>query len=168
MSPASVRYSPRRARRSRLRAQMATDASNGSILRSASHRRRQRASERARRSSTKRSRGSRIYSGSSLASSSLQGIAFVISSPFLRCLQTATNFSKAMGLESIGIANGLSEVINDSCSIHEQPIVPSPTIEKEGVASLNDAGIVCPVPNYRESFGEAFRRQLKIVHHWNV
>ncbi|XP_062519314.1 ubiquitin-associated and SH3 domain-containing protein A-like [Corticium candelabrum] len=84
-------------------------------------------------------------------------IKHVISSPFSRCLQTAMCISETLGSQSVGISNGLCEVMNPNCYVTRRVILPTPQLESLNV-TLDDSGIDCPLPHFPEQFRDAFHR----------
>ena len=65
-----------------------------------------------------------------------QDISCIISSPFLRCLQTAQKICNSLELPGLTTCNGIVDVLSSHCGIHEQPIVPADNIADSGINVL--------------------------------
>ncbi len=87
----------------------------------------------------------------------LQNFHCVISSPFLRCLQTAQQVCDALELPGMSTCNGVVDIISVHCGIHEQPLVPHlPDVEREGIKLLSvDQN---PLPKYPEKTKSGLKR----------
>ena len=59
-----------------------------------------------------------------------QGISIIYSSPFLRCLQTA---SFSIGIDGVRLSKHLSEILTAECGITGVPEVPCDDISSYGV-----------------------------------
>lgn len=81
----------------------------------------------------------------------------MISSPFLRCLQTAMCVAGVFDFQSVGLSNGLCELLSPSCDVTHDPILPIPDLESHNVA-LNDSSLHLPLPDYPEQMFSAYRR----------
>ena len=66
-------------------------------------------------------------------SSYFQGISIIYSSPFLRCLQTATQASLAIGIDGVRLSKHLSEILTAECGITGVPEVPCDDISSYSV-----------------------------------
>ena len=86
-----------------------------------------------------------------------QDIQCIISSPFLRCLQTAQQISDALELPGVSTCNGIVDVLSSHCGIHEQPQVPHQAdIDRIGVKVLSyDRD---PLPKYPEKTKSGIKR----------
>ncbi len=87
----------------------------------------------------------------------LQDVQCIISSPFLRCLQTAQQISDALELPGVSTCNGIVDVLSSHCGIHEQPQVPHQAdVDRIGVKVLSyDQD---PLPKYPEKTKVGLRR----------
>ena len=79
----------------------------------------------------------------------------VISSPFLRCIQTATHAYKVLGLPGLHTHNQLSEWLTADNHMKETPKVPALNDAKETVFLSVDSE---PLPKFPESRGECHAR----------
>ena len=81
----------------------------------------------------------------------------MISSPFLRCLQTAQPVCDALDLPGVTTCNGIVDVINSHCGIHEQPEVPYEyDVAESGIKVLSyDQS---PLPMYPERTKTGLKR----------
>ena len=66
-------------------------------------------------------------------SSYFQEISIIYSSPFLRCLQTATQASLAIGIDGVRLSKHLSEILTAECGITGVPEVPCDDISSYSV-----------------------------------
>ena len=92
---------------------------------------------------------------------STQAISCVISSPFLRCMQTAQQICHALQLPGIHTCNGIVDVLNGHCGIHEQPEVPASDVAKYGINVLvyhNE-----PLPKYPERTRDGLKRLAMVI-----
>ena len=78
-----------------------------------------------------------------------QDIKLVISSPFLRCLQTAQQVAEALGLKGIVTCNALCELLTPGCNIVSTPEVPGDDIHKFNIRI--DQLDSQPLPAYPET-----------------
>ena len=87
---------------------------------------------------------------------SSQDIKAVVSSPFLRCLQTGQIVCDALQLPGLVTSNDVMDVLNSSAFIHWQPEVPADDIASHGikVSSLDTK----PVPRYPEKTEPGLQR----------
>ena len=85
-----------------------------------------------------------------------QEIHCIVSSPFLRCLQTAQLISDILHLPGLHTCNSIVDVFSDHCGIHEQPAVP--------VSNIADLGIniahtdTSELPRYPEKATDGVKR----------
>ena len=79
----------------------------------------------------------------------------MISSPFLRCLQTAAQVSRELGLPGVRTCNGLCELVCSGCHMKGRPEVPC-LEEAEGIAitGIDSA----PLPEFPEEVDVALAR----------
>lgn len=82
----------------------------------------------------------------------------MVSSPFLRCLQTAHQISTVLQLSGIHTCNRIVDVLNGhSCGIYEKPEVPAMTdVEKEGISVVKFDDT--PLPAYPERTRDGLKR----------
>ncbi len=88
----------------------------------------------------------------------MQDIHIVVSSPFLRCLQTAQHICDGLELPGMTTCNGIVDVLAPSFRIYQQPVVPA-----EGIADLGIKVLFYhqePLPTFPERFKEAMKRYL--------
>ena len=79
---------------------------------------------------------------------SFQNIGTVVSSPFLRCLQTGQAICDALKLPGIVTSNEVMDVLNSTSLIHWQPEVPAADITSHGIVVVSMDSR--PVPHYPE------------------
>ena len=85
-----------------------------------------------------------------------QEIHCIVSSPFLRCLQTAQLISDILHLPGLHTCNSIVDVFSDHCGIHEQPAV--------AVSNIADLGIniahtdTSELPRYPEKATDGVKR----------
>lgn len=86
-----------------------------------------------------------------------QEIAMVISSPFLRCLQTAQQACNALELPGVHTFNGLCEIVAPECNMRGAPKVPAMAdVEACGITLINvDSS---PFAGYPEKVTDAIAR----------
>ena len=86
-----------------------------------------------------------------------QEIAMVISSPFLRCLQTAQQACNALELPGVHTFNGLCEIVAPECNMRGAPEVPAMAdVEACGITLINvDSS---PFAGYPEKVTDAIAR----------
>ena len=88
----------------------------------------------------------------------IQEIHNVITSPFLRCLQTAQQICKVLSLPGLHTCNRIVDVLSSHCGIYEQPVVPNPGIAAQGVQIVElDTS---KLPKYPERTREGIRRSV--------
>lgn len=80
----------------------------------------------------------------------------MVSSPFLRCLQTGEVICEALHLPGIETCNRIVDVFNSSAMIHQQPVVPASDIASYGIKVLccDDT----PLPRYPEDTVSGLKR----------
>lgn len=85
-----------------------------------------------------------------------KGISVVISSPFLRCLQTAQEACRAIGLPGIVINNSICEVLSPGSKMRTSPVVPASDITSYGISILEYDEK--PLPQFPETTFKAIER----------
>ncbi|XP_064399217.1 uncharacterized protein LOC135345705 isoform X1 [Halichondria panicea] len=80
----------------------------------------------------------------------------VISSPFLRCLQTAQHICDGLQLPGIMTCNGIVDVLTPSFGILQQPVVPADNIAELGIKVLTFHQE--PIPTFPEYFRDGMKR----------
>ncbi len=80
----------------------------------------------------------------------------VISSPFLRCLQTAQHICDALQLSGMSTCNGIVDVLSPSFGINQQPEVPADNIAELGIKILTFHQE--PIPTFPEYFRDGIKR----------
>ena len=85
-----------------------------------------------------------------------QKIQRIISSPFLRCLQTAQEMSQVLNLPGLHTCNSIVDIVSDCCGMHQQPLVPASNVEELGIniASRDTTEL----PKYPENEDNAIKR----------
>ena len=88
-----------------------------------------------------------------------QEIAMVISSPFLRCLQTAQQACNALELPGVHTFNGLCEIVAPGCNMRGTPEVPAMAdVEACGITLISvDSS---PFAEYPEKVADAIARYV--------
>ena len=81
----------------------------------------------------------------------------IISSPFLRCLQTAQQASRALGLPGVHTFNGLCEIVAPGCGMRGTPAVPAMEDVQDGGITLLSTDS-SPFAEYPESVTDAITR----------
>ncbi len=85
----------------------------------------------------------------------------VISSPFLRCLQTAQEACRSLQLPGITINNSVCEILSPGSNMKESPKVPRPDLTPYGINILQyDEN---PLPKYPETTQEAIARYITMT-----
>ena len=89
----------------------------------------------------------------------------MISSPFLRCLQTAAQVSRELGLPGVRTCNGLCELVSSGCHMKGRPEVPC-LEEAEGIAitGIDSA----PLPEFPEEVDVALARSAWQSSHYSA
>ncbi len=82
----------------------------------------------------------------------------MVSSPFLRCLQTAQHICDALKLPGMSTCNGMVDVLTPNFGIYQQPVVPAEDIAELGIKVL--VHHQDPLPTYPERFKDAMERYL--------
>ena len=85
-----------------------------------------------------------------------QNIKAVVSSPFLRCLQTGQEVCKAIGIDGLITCNGLSEVMTFGAKMISAPIVPIDNLDTYGIIVLEYD--IKPMPPFPESLDQSLER----------
>ena len=85
-----------------------------------------------------------------------QEVQCVVSSPFLRCLQTAQQICSSLQLPGLTTCNGIVDVLSSHCGIHEQPLVPADNIADYGIKVLTWHHE--PIPKYPERTRDGLKR----------
>ena len=85
-----------------------------------------------------------------------QEVSCIVTSPFLRCLQTAQQISEVLSLPGLHTCNAIVDIINDHCGIHQQPVVPVSDTASLGIniASVDSSKL----PTYPEKTREGVKR----------
>ena len=86
-----------------------------------------------------------------------QDIKYVVSSPFLRCLQTAHQICDVLQLPGIHTCNRIVDVISGRCGIYQNPEVPAMVdVVREGIkiAAMDET----PLPPYPEKLHHGLKR----------
>ena len=86
----------------------------------------------------------------------LQDIKFIITSPFLRCLQTAQHICDTLGLPGVHTCNTIVEILNHPFGINEQPVVPADDITELGIKVLELD--MTDLPRFPEETEEGLKR----------
>ena len=87
-----------------------------------------------------------------------QGISVVISSPFLRCLQTAQESCRALNLSGIIIDNSVSEVLSPGSKMKAPPEVPLQDLSPYSISIVqHDSN---PLPPFPETSQQAIARYV--------
>lgn len=91
-----------------------------------------------------------------------QEVYCIITSPFLRCLQTAQQISEVLSLPGLRTCNAIVDVINDHCGIHQQPVVPALDTASLGIniTTVDSSAL----PTYPEPSREGVRRYIQCLH----
>ena len=85
-----------------------------------------------------------------------QDIHCIVSSPFLRCLQTAQQISDVLSLPRLHTCNSIVDVLSNHCGIHEQPAVPASNVAELGInISSRDTS---ELPRYPEKTRDGVKR----------
>lgn len=87
---------------------------------------------------------------------SSQNIETVVSSPFLRCLQTGQIVCDTLQLPGMVTSNEVMDVLNSSAFIHWQPEVPADNIASYGIKVVSMD--TTPVPRYPEETRAGLKR----------
>ena len=85
-----------------------------------------------------------------------QDIQCIVSSPFLRCLQTAQQISDVLSLPGLHTCNSIVDVLSDHCGIHEQPVVPASSVAELGINISNMD--TSELPRYPERARDGVKR----------
>ena len=95
----------------------------------------------------------------------LQDIKYIVSSPFLRCLQTAREICTVLHLDGIHICNGIVEELCGECGIHQQPEIPAKDVSQQGINIVELD--MSPLPKYPEKTKQGLQRLLlkSLVHY---
>ena len=80
----------------------------------------------------------------------------MISSPFLRCLQTAQSVCNATSIMGIITNNSLCEIMTPGAKMKSAPVVPAQDIDSFDITVLEYDHR--PLPNYPETVNEALER----------
>ena len=80
----------------------------------------------------------------------------MVSSPFIRCLQTAQPICDALGLPGVITCNGIVDVFSHHFGIHEQPVVPADDIADHGIRVVSSHNE--PLPTFPEHFKDGMNR----------
>ena len=88
----------------------------------------------------------------------IQEIHSIITSPFLRCLQTAQLISEVLRLPGLHTCNGIVDILNGSCGIREQPVVPASNIAELGINVASTDG--SKLPKHPERTFDAIKRYV--------
>ena len=86
----------------------------------------------------------------------------MISSPFLRCLQTAQEACTALGLPGVTTDNRICEVLASSFGVHCAPVVPGPDIDSKYKVNIIQKHEE-PLPGYPEDVDDALKRLAKAI-----
>ena len=87
----------------------------------------------------------------------------VISSPFLRCLQTAQEACRALALPGITINNSVCEILSPGSKMKGPPEVPRADLTRYGIKILESDDN--PMPKYPETIQEAIARCHTLYYH---
>ena len=93
----------------------------------------------------------------------LQDIHAVISSPFLRCLQTATHAYTALGLSGLHTCNLLSEMLLPGNDMTETPAVPATEDVEDTVFLSLDSSPLPPFPEERNACYTRYKQALDML-----
>ncbi len=93
-----------------------------------------------------------------ISSSHPQGISVVISSPFLRCLQTAQESCRALNLPGIIINNSVCEVLSPGSKMKAPPEVPLQDLSLYSISIVQHDSL--PMPSYPETSQQAIARYV--------
>lgn len=72
----------------------------------------------------------------------------MMSSPFLRCAQTAMCIAGVFNIASVGLHNGLCEFLSPTCGIRKAPDVPTRN-RRDYYVKMHDLSLA-PLPDYPE------------------
>ena len=56
-----------------------------------------------------------------------------MSSPFLRCLQTAQRISEVLNVPGLHTCNSIVDPFSSQCGVEEQPVLPAPDVADLGI-----------------------------------
>lgn len=78
--------------------------------------------------------------------------------------------AKELGHHSVGISNGLCELLNRSCQVNRKPTFPSPYLDAEDL-SMNSSGLDTLLPDFPEHQIHAYHRYIAEINslsdkHW--
>ena len=93
----------------------------------------------------------------------LQEIRYIITSPFLRCLQTAQQICEVLGLSGLHTCNDIVDVLTSHCGIHEQPLVPAPDSQLDALGIKIVEYDTTQLPKYPEETKEGVKRSVNNV-----